>query len=138
MTRGSQCHVLVLLVWLLAFLGAGISASQEMKSSPDPLARDSSPLRTGLVIGALIVVAAGAVWLGQRYSQAPPEEPASKRPQIALATSERTPRRKPDLYEELKRHEAALEDFEEAGTDRHRRRVVRLVTDEDRPEEKEH
>ena len=133
MSRSNPFRLVVFLIWICAFLGAGTSSSQEVASTLDPLARDSSPLRTGLFIAGLVVIAAGAVWLGRRFSQPPPAPPEPEKPRIALTTSERARQRTPIFYEELKERETALENFEETGTDRYRRKVIRLVVDENQP-----
>ena len=99
------------------------------------LARDRSPVRTTFFVALLAIIAVAAVWLGRRHSQAQHTPEQTEGPRIALATRERTRRRSPTFYEDLKRRETALEDFEETEPGGTGRRVIKLQVEENRPVE---
>lgn len=114
MSWGGHSTPLVLSVWLGACLAVGICSGQEMQGPPDPLARDS-PLRTGVVIGVLIVIATGALWLGRQSSQRP----------TTLARGEGAAGRTPDFSQELEKQQAEPENLRQVVGSRSQQQIVR-------------
>lgn len=105
---------------------AGSGTGQERQGPPDPLARDASAMRTGLAIGLLILVAAGAAWLGRQSRRRPSRPRDGEKLASAPARRQRTGRRTPGLSEELQEQEAGLVSPREVDSRRLRREIGRL------------
>jgi hypothetical protein len=132
----------VLLVATLTCL-AGAGLAQEVTSEtpswpapepavdttlPDPFARRSTPLVLVAFVGFLVVIAAGALWLGRRRrpesEEDLPLEPEG--PRLVMAQVPRGRRRPPGFYEDLRQRETELENLEESDPGRPRPKVIEL------------
>ncbi|MGB5399943.1 MAG: hypothetical protein WBO71_06985, partial [Thermoanaerobaculia bacterium] len=91
---------------------------------PDPFAQRPTPLFSVAIAAFLVIIAAGALWLGRRR----PMEPEG--PAVVTLQEPRGRRAAPEFYEDLRQRETALEDLEDRSPGRSRPRVVELPVDD--------